>query len=249
MLRKTQKLQNTLLIQKLRQISFVFRSLVSREPYLKFLYYPYLWWGQIKRRNENISQASEGLLLPDTEIVIDGFQGSANSFATAIFKKNQARHVKITHHRHAPIIIIEAVKLGIPVVITIREPEKAVISLTRRWPHISVVRALKSYIGFYSKLEPYADRCVISTFELTTQHFDRVIEKVNTKYNTKFDLVDMAIANLERHKKISKKTEEVKDIRRRKMEELANLEGSSLLLTAQHIYNVYEDISRQEIEL
>jgi len=249
MLLAFKNLQSLSLIGQLRQISFSFRSLVAREPRLWIFYQPYLWWGQMKRRLDEPSSAKEGLLLPDTEIVIDGFQGSANSFATAAFKMSQTRPVKLMHHRHAPTMIIQALELGIPVVLTIREPEKAVISLTRRWPHVSVAQALRSYIGFYSKLEPYASQCIISTFALTTQHLDRVIQTVNTRFNTDFDLVNVNQANLARLQNISEKTDKARTIKKIKMNELDNLEDSSLLASANSLYQRYEEISQKALNL
>lgn len=188
------KLQRSSIMDFPRKLSFSYRSIVSTEPSLQLFYQPYIWWGKLKL-NAVGGNPQERVVRPNTELVIDGFQGSANSFATEAFKKNQTRSVELSHHMHSPLQIVKAVKQDIPILVTIRDPIGAVLSLTSRWSHLSVNQGLYSYVRFYSKLEPYADKCVISDFEQTTRNLDRAIEKVNHKYGTNFDLVDVAQAN------------------------------------------------------
>src|SRR5918999_5771267 len=63
----------------------------------------------------------------DTEIVIEGFPRSANSFAVAAFARAQGRKPKIAHHVHAPAQVIAAARAGIPAIVLIRNPEEAVL--------------------------------------------------------------------------------------------------------------------------
>lgn len=231
-----------------RQLSFSVRSWITRTPSAEFLYLPYQWWGQAKRRSDGRS-LREGLVLPDTELMIDGFQGSANSFATAAFKLCQKRHVKLAHHRHAPILMVKAVRLSIPIILTVREPESTVVSLTSRWPHISVEQGLKSYVGFYKALQPYVDNFVVSTFQLTTNHLDKVIEVTNKKFSTSFDLIDPERANAECKEIYSNSSSDRlkrKKIKESKKKNLLEYKDSILLESAQEIYTFYEK-SAQEI--
>jgi len=84
----------------------------------------------------------------DTELVIEGFLRSANTFAVAAFGFAQQRDVEIAHHMHAPAQVIPAVRMGIPTLVLIRHPKDAVLSLVIREPHISVEQASKDYIRF-----------------------------------------------------------------------------------------------------
>lgn len=235
------------MLNQLRTISFSFHSLVSREPALWLLYQPYLLWGQMKRKacGHNLT---EGLLLPDTELVIDGFPGSANSFAVSAFVKSQTQPVKLMHHRHAPVLILRAIEQKIPVLLTIREPFGTVLSVTSRWPHISVTQALQSYIGFYSKLKPYSYHFIVSTFDLTTQHLDRMIEAVNINFNTHFDLVDMMAVKTEQKDKISnyQQLENRQTVRERKKKEFALEKNDRLLKKAQ---DLYQDFSSEVLNV
>lgn len=238
------QIQSSPIMNLPRRLSFSVRSRVSREPSLWLLYQPYLWWGQMKRRATG-GTLWEGLLLPDTELVIDGFQGSANSFATVAFRRSQTRQVKLMHHRHAATLIIRAVEQDIPVLLTVREPVGTVLSVASRWPHIAPTQILHSYIGFYSKLEPYASRCVVSTLELTTCHLDRVVRAINDRFGTDFDLVDVAQANTKF--KPTRNHMRTEPLKQEKRKELATPENTQLIEKAKAVYQKFEAIAQQTV--
>lgn len=232
-----------LLINKPRQLSFSFRSLVAREPKLWLLYQPYLAWSKIKLIAVG-DDSQERMITSNTELIIDGFQGSANSFATVAFQISQKRHVKLAHHLHAPSQIIQAIEKKIPVLLTVREPFGTVLSLVSRWPYISVTQGLKSYIGFYQKLEPYASNYVVSTFEQTTKNLDSVIEAVNTKFATNFDVVDVEKANTEiRAKFASEKETKRKILKQEKKKDFATANNTKLLEEANSLYQKYQSMN------
>ena len=243
------KIQSSSLMHKPRQLSFSFHSLVSREPALWFLHQPYIWWTQMKRRAIGYDpQAS--VVSADKELVIDGFQSSASSFAVAAFNQSQTRSVKLAHHLHSPAQIIKAIRLQIPILLTIREPEAAIVSLNSRWSHLSVTQGLKSYISFYSKLSPYASDCVISTFEQTTQHLDQVVQAVNAKFGTHFDLVDVAKANATHKPQFSPElAAKRKALKQENRQELAAAKNAKLLAQAKVLYREFEELAQQSVKL
>lgn len=167
---------------------FELRALIARHPSLEPLYQLAIWWTQYKVRHHiDIRECRIG---SDTEFVLDGFQGSANTFATVAFKRSQSRPVLIAHHLHAPAQIIKAVEMNIPTLVTIRRPADTVLSLTSRWPYITVSQALRNYARFYEKIAPYTQGFVLSPFDQTTNHLDRVIQTVNRRFDTNFDLFE-----------------------------------------------------------
>lgn len=230
-----------LLINKPRQLSFSFRSLVAREPKLWLFYQPYLAWSKIKLIAVG-DDSEERMITSKTELVIDGFQGSANSFATVAFQMSQTRHVKLAHHLHAPIQILQAIELDIPVLLTIREPVGTVLSLVGRWPYISVTQGLKSYIGFYQKLEPHGSKYVVSPFEQTTQNLNEIIEILNHKFETQFDLVNMDRVKEARSKVTESAAEKARRvaIKEQKKLELSEAKNSQLLSEAENLYQKFE---------
>lgn len=170
--------------KRLLQWKYAFRSTVAREPLLAPLHRLIVWWTQAKMRGH--IDTRECRVGPETDIVLDGFQGTANSFATRAFKMAQDRPVCIAHHLHAPAQILKAARRGIPTIVTIRNPIDAAASLLSRWPYIAPDQALRSYARFYEKLEPYKDQVVVSPFSQTTGHLDRVFEALNRRFGTDF---------------------------------------------------------------
>jgi hypothetical protein len=240
--------QPNLVMNILRKIFFYFRSVVAVEPKYRILYRPFIWWTQIKRKI-NGKNPKEAIIRPTTELVIDGFQGSANSFATELFIQSQKHPVELSHHLHSPSQIIEAINLKIPVLLTIREPKGAVISLMSRWPHVSVNQGIRSYIAFYSKLKPYASDLIISDFEQTTKHLDVMINRVNQKFNTNFDAVnvnqfDKKKAIEKKHK--TKKTSLRSQIKQKNIAEFEKNINPLLITKANEIYQDFISLCEKQ---
>ena len=61
---------------------------------------------------------------------------------------------------------------------------------------MTLSQAVRGYIHFYEKIEPYADAYAISPFSLTTKHLDKVIEAVNTRFNTAFGVFEYTDENM-----------------------------------------------------
>lgn len=133
----------------------------------------------------------------DTELVIEGFPRSANTFAVVAFQYAQEREVRLAHHLHAQAQVLRGVELGVPVCLLIREPVSAVKSMVVRHPHIPVRMALKSYIDFYTDISALRENCVIATFEDVTNEFGAVTEKINEKFNTDFASFEPTDATVE----------------------------------------------------
>jgi len=174
--------------RQLLQWKFNIRSYTAREPWLSPLHHLVIWWTQYKQLGEiDIRECRVG---PETEFVLDGFQGTANSFAARAFKSAQDTPVRMAHHLHAPAQIIEAVDREIPTLVTLRNPADAVASLMSRWPYVAPRQGLRSYSRFYRKIEPFTEDVVISPFDQTTRHLDRVLGVVNDRFGTDFDVFD-----------------------------------------------------------
>jgi hypothetical protein len=110
---------------------------------------------------------------PDTQVVIEGFPRSGNSFARRAFIMAQEETFDVTriaHHLHVPAQIVRAAQWRIPTLVLIRRPRDAVLSLVIRDP-ISVDQALKYYISFYETSERYRDAFVLGRFEEITEDF------------------------------------------------------------------------------
>lgn len=159
----------------LRQAVYSVRSFASTSPalYLAFA----------RRRYRDVP---DRVVEADTELVIEGFQRSGNTFSVIAFEVAQPRQVKTAHHLHAAAQIVEAVRLGVPTIVLIREPRGSVLSHMVREPGISASQALTAWVRFYERILPLRDRVVVADFSEVTTDVGAVIARVNERYGTAF---------------------------------------------------------------
>jgi hypothetical protein len=126
------------------------------------------------------------LVDPDTEVLIEGYPRSANSFSVAAFEMAQGRKTRIAHHTHAPAHVLRALALGVPAIVLIRDPEDAVLEFMLVRRGLQADRALRGYVRFYEPLIPHRHRFVLGAFPEVTTDFGRVIRRVNELFGTSF---------------------------------------------------------------
>jgi hypothetical protein len=148
------------------------------------------------------SRRGDGFLAPirgETEVVIDGFPRSGNTFLVAAFHFAQLpQDVKIAHHAHVPAQLLEAVRLGLPAVVPVREPEECVLSLVVRSPSLRVSGVLRGWVRFHEPLVAVRDRLVVATFADATMDVGGIVRRVNERFGTRFRPFDPTPENLER---------------------------------------------------
>jgi len=132
-------------------------------------------------------EPSPEVIGPATELVIEGYMRSANTFAVHAFQSAQRRPVALAHHLHAPAQLIRAARRGVPALVLIREPEDTILSQVQWEPDISMRAALMTYVRFYRALEPYAGAFLTATFPQITEDFGEVIRRLNARFGTNFD--------------------------------------------------------------
>jgi hypothetical protein len=136
-----------------------------------------------------------------TQLVIEAFPRSANTFATVAFQISQPAPVRVAHHLHAPAQVIEAVRRQTPVLLLVRHPRDAVVSQVVRSPGISVRGALVAYERFHAHVLPVRAGCHVATFEQVTSDFGAVIRELNHRFGTDFGVfshTDDAVAEVYR---------------------------------------------------
>lgn len=121
-----------------------------------------------------------------TEIVIEGFPRSANTYAVVAFRFAQSKKHRIAYRLHAPIQLILACQKNIPAIALIRKPKDTVLSWVIHRSDISIQDALKGYESFYKAILKYKENLVIADFEDITNNYGTIIRKVNEKYGTSF---------------------------------------------------------------
>ncbi|HZP14425.1 MAG TPA: hypothetical protein VFA96_01280 [Nocardioides sp.] len=135
---------------------------------------------RIRRRGGQVA-----VVTPASEIMIEGYQGSANSFARAAFLHANPT-VQVASHVHAVAHVERGLDLGVPVMVLLREPESAAVSYVQRFPHVSVPTAITRYTRFHRRLWPLRDRVLLVGFDLVTTDFGRAITALNDRFGTDF---------------------------------------------------------------
>jgi hypothetical protein len=121
-----------------------------------------------------------------TEICIEGFLRSGNTFTVIAFQRAQPRIVSVAHHVHAPAAVVTAVTMRTPTLVLIRPPEESVLSYVIRWPMLTIGQALRGYVRFYEPLVPYRDGFVVARLDEVTADLGGVIRRVNARFGTDF---------------------------------------------------------------
>ena len=148
-----------------------FRSYISKYPKI---YIPLA--RHVRKRGNNILSKS-------TEMVVEGFPRSGNSFVEAALIFSQKRELVLGHHTHTAAHVILAVKQSVPCLVLIRAPREAARSLIMLAPDtIDAKMALREYITFYETIEPFRYGFVIGEFNILTKSFGAIIEELNTKF-------------------------------------------------------------------
>jgi hypothetical protein len=168
----------------LRRIPFEVGSILRTSP---SLYLPIARW----RRKAVPVDAG-------TDIVIEGYPRSGNTFAVTAFGSAQSREVRVARHEHAAAQVIAATRAGVPALVLIREPEDAVLSFAIQQPHLSLRQVLRSYIRFYQPLLAHRDRFVLATFQEVTNDFGAVTRRVNQRFGTDFGVFHHTEENVQR---------------------------------------------------
>jgi hypothetical protein len=148
------------------------------------------------------ARRGDGFLAPiraETEIVIEGFPRSGNTFAVAAFHLAQRpADVPIAHHAHVPAQLLEAVRLGLPAVALVRQPEECVLSLVVRAPSLGLGGVLRGWVRFHEPLVRVRDRLVVVTFEDATSDVGGLVRTVNERFGTRFREFEHTPENLAR---------------------------------------------------
>jgi hypothetical protein len=208
----------------------------------------YLPFARFKYRN-----VPNRLVERDTELVIEGFQRSGNTFAVFAFETAQDRPIKSAHHLHASAQFIRAVKLGVPVLLLVREPRDAIVSHVIREPCANMPAALRAWTHFYERAIPIRDRILVADFSRVSTDFGAVIRDFNEKFGTGykefhhteenvarcFDLIEER--NRQRYGQLveGKVARPSEERRGRKDDLIRRFEDPSLSAQRAHAYEVY----------
>jgi hypothetical protein len=120
-----------------------------------------------------------------TQLVIEGFPRSANTYALAAFTCANGPEVVVASHLHAASSVAEGVRRGLPVIVVLRDPLDACVSLLQRQP-VRPSSALRAYVRFHERIRPLVPDLVVSDFPVTTRAFGTTLAAVNLRFGSTF---------------------------------------------------------------
>jgi hypothetical protein len=138
------------------------------------------------------------LVTDETDLCVEGFPRSANSFAVGAFEYAQPEPLSIAHHNHVPAPLLNAARRGLPALVLIRDPVDTVISNrglqlqiaaqegTEGPAHVPYTRQLRTWIAWHERVWPVRDQAVVAPFAVVTDDFGRVMDAVNARFGTDF---------------------------------------------------------------
>ncbi|MCB1016208.1 MAG: hypothetical protein KDB10_14000 [Acidimicrobiales bacterium] len=125
-----------------------------------------------------------------TELVIEGFPRSGNTFAAKAFALAQSRPVVVASHVHLPAQVKLAVRRGVPTLVLVRDPVDAAVSMAIADPHHRVEHLVDYWIHYHRQVAPLADGYLLVTFAEVTGDFGAVVDRCNERFGTTFDRFD-----------------------------------------------------------
>ena len=196
------------------------------------------------------------IITKNSDIVIEGYPRSANSFSVKAFKFDNGEGYKIATHLHAYPQVIVGVKYNIPTLLLIRNPFDCVVSYMALLAQTIGVEKinkgynikwlLSDYVLFYKKLLPYKDNVVVGVFSNVLTDYGKVIDELNKKFDTNFEAfehtqenVNKVFATSKSHLSPSNKREDVKS---NFVEQMETLKTTKLFKEAENLYLEWSNI-------
>jgi hypothetical protein len=144
------------------------------------------------------------LVTRSTDLCIEGFPRSGNSFAVGAVEHAQSTPVRIAHHTHVPANAMRACEWDTPTLVLIRDPCDAAVSHVALAKEVQAVEhnadapiqlipfqdQLDAWLTFYRSLEPYRDRMVVAPLRSVANDMGHVIGRINEHFGTDFERFD-----------------------------------------------------------
>lgn len=213
---------------------------------------------------ENIHKLKSGLnsqfVTKDTNIVIEGYPGSGNSFVAKFVKYRHKGSLKIADHIHLPAQIKQAVSLNKPVLLLVRYPDDAVLSYVAKqilagrskgdfhWlSDHDLIRRLRHslvyYTSYHDQAKNFRNKIFLATFEEVVQDLSAILSSFNQRFNINLDDSPLTHKEQSRYFQGSKYDSDIEKERHYIKNYLKQLYKSTVLREEQEsAYKVYRGI-------
>lgn len=111
---------------------------------------------------------------PETDLVIDGFPGSANSWVANAIRRATDRPVRIESHFHYSAQLKRARSFGVPAIVLIRAPQAACDSLKSKQPQTWDLLIILRWLTYYRYVARHPGSWHVVCFEQVIADLDRL---------------------------------------------------------------------------
>ena len=141
----------------------------------------------------------------DTELVVEGFPRSGNTF-TSFALKHANPSLRMVSHVHHPSQVKLAVARGVPTVVVVREPIATLASYLIAGPHGRTGAVLREYISYHHELLSVASNVLVVDFDEITSDMGEVSRMITERFGLELkpfdhqpDQVEAVYRAIERH--------------------------------------------------
>lgn len=122
-----------------------------------------------------------------TDIVVEGFPRSSNTFLTVALKQLLGEGVSIANHYHSSAQFSLGYKLKKPMILVIREPLNCLVSNLLYYPDRSKEEIIDDYIFFHEKIKQYLPSIFVVDFKDVTTNPLGLIARISDEFDLKID--------------------------------------------------------------
>jgi hypothetical protein len=117
-----------------------------------------------------------------SDLVIEGYARSANTYAVAAFQIASGGRLAIASHTHLATHIKRACRLGVPCIALVRNPVDAIASLGVRLNVEQFSNEVDAYADFYESILPLRERLMFAHFADITCRMEAVLGEARRRY-------------------------------------------------------------------
>ena len=132
-----------------------------------------------------LGRASQNVIRRGTQITVEGFPRSGNTFAVAKLKTANPGIV-VAHHLHSAAQVRRSVRLEVPTLILFRHPIDSLASWLHREPSLDLSSAARLYSSFYGEILNLRETIILSDFPETISALELKVNLLNEMYKTNF---------------------------------------------------------------
>lgn len=123
---------------------------------------------------------------PQSDLVIEGYPRSANTYLHRVIRAATGDRLKIANHVHRPQQVAMALRYDVPCFVLVRAPADAVASYLVREPELDLPGALRDYIAFAEMVLKHHDNPLLRIVP-----FERVIADIVPLSNAMLAALDL----------------------------------------------------------